>query len=136
MFNSNPGRYTGINADNATITNAASYLLGSPQEWFQPYINETTEAISFPTWTEFVTALCTGFVDLDAYQTAYNKTSTLKQEKDYSSDYAASVSLPTVIGIDEQTKISFFKKTLHAELKKALSYQITLPTGFEEFLQA
>ena len=41
-----------------------------------------------------------------------------------------------MIGIDEQTKISFFKKKLHAELKKALSYQITLPTGFEEFIQA
>ena len=41
-----------------------------------------------------------------------------------------------MIVINEQTKISFFKKKLHAELKKALSYQITLLTGFEEFIQA
>ena len=46
------------------------------------------------------------------------------------------MSIATVIGIDERTKISFFKKGLHAELKHALSYQITLPTGFEDFVQA
>ena len=45
------------------------------------------------------------------------------------------MSLGTVIGIDVRTKIFFFKKGLHAGLKKALSYQITLPTGFEEFVQ-
>ena len=46
------------------------------------------------------------------------------------------MSFATVIGIDERTTLSFFKKRLHAELKKALSYQITPPTGFEEFVQA
>ena len=48
----------------------------------------------------------------------------------------AFVSLATILSLDDRTKISFFKKGLHAELKKALSYQITLPTGFEEFVQA
>ena len=136
MFNSDPARYTGTNADNAKIAYAASYLSGSAKEWFQPHINETTGAISFPTWTEFVAALRAAFEYPDAYQIAYNKISTLKQEKDCSSYYAAFVSLATVIGIDERTKISFFKKGLHAKLKKALSYQITLTTGFEEFVQA
>ena len=50
--------------------------------------------------------------------------------------YVAFVSLATILGLNDWTKISFFKKELHAELKKALSYQITLPTGFEEFVQA
>ena len=81
-------------------------------------------------------ALHAAFEDPDAYQTTYNKISTLKQEKDCSSYYASFVSLATVLGIDERTKITFFKKGLHAELQKALSYQITLPTGFEEFVQA
>ena len=44
--------------------------------------------------------------------------------------------LATILGLDDRTKFSFFKKGLHAELKKALSYQITLPAGFEEFVQA
>ena len=136
MFNSDSARYTGTNADNAKIAYVASYLSGSAKEWFQPQVNETTGAISFPTWTEFVPALRAAFEDPDAYQTAYNKISTLKQEKDCSTYYAACVSLATVIGIEERTKISFFKKGLHAELKKALSYQITLPTGFERFVQA
>ena len=136
IFNSDPARYTGTNADNAKIAYAASFLSGSAKEWFQPHVNETTGVISFPTWTDFVAALRAAFEDPDAYQTAYNKISTLKQEKDCSSYYASFVSLATVLGIDERTKISFFKKGLHAELKKALSYQITLPTGFEEFVQA
>ena len=136
IFNSDPDRYTGNNADNAKIAYAASFLSGSAKEWFQPHVNETTGAISFPTWTEFVAALRAAFEDPDAYQTAYNKITSLKQDKDCSSYYAASVSLATVLGIDERTKISFFKKGLHAELKKALSYQITLLTGFEEFVQA
>ena len=46
------------------------------------------------------------------------------------------MSLATILGLDDRTKISFFKKGLHAKLKKALSFQITLPTGFEEFVQA
>ena len=136
MCNSDPVRYIGTNVDYPKIAYAASYLSGSAKEWFQPHVNETTGAISFPTWTEFVAALRAACKDPDAYQTAYNKISTLKQEKDYSSYYTAFVSLATVIGIDERAKISFFKKGVHAELKKALSYQITLPTGFEEFVQA
>ena len=93
-------------------------------------------AISFLTCTEFVAALCATFGDPGAYLTAYNKISTSKREKECFSYYAAFVSLATVIGIDERTKISFFKKGLYAELKHALSYKITLPTGFEEFVQA
>ena len=44
--------------------------------------------------------------------------------------------LATILGIDERTKISFFKKGLNGELKKALSYQITLLDIFDEFVQA
>ena len=78
MINLDPDRYTGTNADNAKIHYAASYLWGSAKEWFQPHVNETTRAISVPTCTEFVAALCAAFEDPDAYQTAYNKISTLK----------------------------------------------------------
>ena len=120
IFNSDPARYTGTNADNAKIGYAASFLSGSAKEWFQPHDNETTGAISFHTWTEFVTALRAGFEDLDAYQTAYNKISTLKQEKDCSSSYTTFVPLATVLWINTRTTISFFKKELNAELKKAL----------------
>ena len=40
------------------------------------------------------------------------------------------------MGIDERTKISFFKKGLNVEHKKALVYQITLPYTFDKFVQA
>ena len=136
IFNSDPARHTGTNADNAKIVYTASYLSGSAKEWFQPHVHETTGAISFPTWTEFVTTLSAAFEDPDTHQPAYNKISTLKQEKDCSSYYATFMPLAIVLGIDERTKISFFKKGLNAELKKALSCQITLPTGFDEFVQA
>ena len=78
MFNSDPDRYTGVNTDNAKIAYAASFLSGSAKEWFQPHVDETTGAIAFPTWTEFVGALRAAFEDPDAYQTAYNKISLLK----------------------------------------------------------
>ena len=136
IFNSDPDRYTGANADNAKIAYAASFVAGSAKEWFQPHVNETTGAISFPTWTEFVTALRAAFDDPDAYQTAYTKISTLRQERDCSSNHTAFVPLATILGIDERTKISFFKKGLNGELKKALSYQITLLDIFDEFVQA
>ena len=136
MFNSDPDRYTGVNADNAKIAYAASFLSDPAKEWFQPHVDETTGTIAFPTWTEFVAPLRAAFEDPDAYQTAYNKISSSKKAKDCSSYYAAFVSLATILGLDDRTKISFFKQGLHAELKKALSYQITLPTGFGEFVQA
>ena len=136
IFNSDPDRYTGANADDAKIAYAVSFLAGSAKEWFQPHVNETTGAISFPTWTEFVTALRAAFDDPDAYQTVYTKISTIRQERICSSYHAAFVPLGTILGIDECTKISFFKKALNGELKKALSYQITLPDIFDEFVQA
>ena len=114
MFNSDPDRYTGNNADNAKMAYATSFLSGSGTEWFQPHVNETTGAIAFPSWTEFVAALRAAFEDPDAYQTAYNKISSLKQENDCSSYYGTFVSLATVLGLDERTRISFFKKGLHA----------------------
>ena len=136
IFNSDPDQYTGTNADNAKIAYAASFLAGSAKEWFQPHINETTGAISFPTWTEFVAALRAAFDDPDAYQTAYTKISTLRQERDCSSYHAAFVPLARNLGIDERTRILFFKKGLNGELKKALSTQITLCDIFDEFVQA
>ena len=49
IFNSDPDRYTGNNTDNAKIAYAASFPAGSAKEWFQPHVNETTGATSFPT---------------------------------------------------------------------------------------
>ena len=135
-FKSDPDRYTGVNADTAKIAYAASFLRGSAKELFQPHVDETTGTIAFRTWTGFVGALGATFEDPNTYQTAYSKISSLKQERDCSSYYAAFVSLATILGIGDRTKISFFKKALHAELKTALSYQITFPTGIEEFVQA
>ena len=136
IFNSYPDRYTGTNADNAKIAYAASFLAGSAKEWFQPDVNETTGAISYPTWTEFVSASRAAFDDPDSYQTEYTKISTLRQERDCSSYHAAFMPLATIVGIDERSKILFFKKGLNGKLKKALSYQITLPDIFDEFVQS
>ena len=85
IFNSDPDRYTGANAFNAKIAYAASYLFGSAKEWFQPHVNETTGAITLPTWPSFVAALKAAIDDPDAYQTVYTKISSLKQERDCSS---------------------------------------------------
>lgn len=136
IFNSDTARYTGTKGDNAKIAYAATYLSGSTKEWFQPHVNETTGAILFPTWTDFVAALHAAFENPHTYQTMYNKISTLRQEKDCFSYYATFVPLARVLGINERTKICSFKKGLNAELEKALSYQITLPIGFKEFVQA
>ena len=78
IFNSDPDRYTGANADNVKIAYAASFLSGSAKEWFQPQVNETTVAITLPTWASFVAALKAAFHDPDAYQTTYTKLSSLK----------------------------------------------------------
>ena len=89
-----------------------------------------------PSWASFVAALKAAFDDPDTYQTAYKKISSLKQERDCSYYHAAFIPLATILGFDERTSISFFKKWLNGELKKALSYQITLPDIFDEFVQA
>ena len=80
IFNSDPDQYTSANADKSKIAYAASYLSGSAKEWFQPHVNETTGAITLPTWESFAAALKAAFDDPDAYQTAYMKISSLKQE--------------------------------------------------------
>ena len=67
---------------------------------------------------------------------AYTKTSSLRQEPNCSYYHAAFVPLATILGIDEHTKISFFKKGLIGEIKKAHSYWITIPDIFDEFVQA
>ena len=67
IFNSDPDRYTGTNADNAKIAYSASYLSGSAKEWFQPHVNETTVTITLQTWASFVAALKAAFDDPDAY---------------------------------------------------------------------
>ena len=136
ICNSNPDRYTGANADNAKIAYAASYLSGSAKEWFQPHVNETTGAITLPTWASFVAALKAAVDDPDAFQTAYTQISSLKQELDYNLYHAAFVPLATILGFDDRTRSSFFKKGLNGELKKALSYQITLPDIFDQFVPA
>ena len=110
MFNSDPDRYTGVNVDNAQIAYAASVLSGSAKEWFQPHVDETTGAIAFPTWTEFVEALRAAFEDLDTDQTAYNKINSLKQEKDCSSYYAAFVTFATILGLDDGPRSTFLRK--------------------------
>ena len=135
IFNSDPDRYTGTNAEQNKIAYAASYLAGSAKEWFQPHMNEATGAISFVIWTSFVPALKAAFDDPDALQTAERKIRALKQDKDCSSCHAAFVPLATTLNLDFRTWISFFREGLNHELRKALSYQITLPDTFDAFVQ-
>ena len=122
IFNSDPDQYTSANADKSKIAYAASYLSGSAKEWFQPHVNETTGAITLPTWESFAAALKAAFDDPDAYQTAYMKISSLKQERDYSFYHPAFVPFEIILGFDEGTRILFFEQGLNGELKNVLSY--------------
>ena len=134
IFKSDPDQFQ----DHETkIAYAASYLVGSAKEWFQPHINETTGDIAFPTWAAFTAALKAAFDDPDAYQTAQRKIEALKQgqQQDCSSYHAAFVPLATILNMDERTRISFFQRGLQNELRKALSYRDTLPDTFDAFVQ-
>ena len=132
IFRSDPGRYQ--DNDEAKITYAASFLSGPAEDWFQPYVNETTGAINF-TWVTFVQALKNAFDDPDAYQTARRKLEALKQERNDCSSYLSSfTSLATTLNLDQRTKIAFFRKGLNRELQTAHSYNHNLPEVFNEFV--
>ena len=77
IFKSYPDQFA--NNEETKIAYAASYLVGSAKEWFQPHINETTGDIAFPTWAAFTIALKAAFDDPDAYQTAQRKIEALRQ---------------------------------------------------------
>jgi hypothetical protein len=134
IFKSDPDQFQD---HESKIAYAASYLVGSAKEWFQPHMNDTTGDITFTTWAAFVAALKAAFDDPDAYQTAQRKIEALKQgqQQDCSSYHAAFVPLATILNMDERTRISFFQRGLQNELRNALSYRDTLPDTFDEFVQ-
>ena len=79
-------------------------------------------------------ALKAAFDDPDAYQTAERQILALKQDRDCSSYHAAFVPLATILNYDDRTKISYFRRYLHRELRKALSYQST-SENFDAFVR-
>ena len=131
VFNSDPAQYP---TESSKIAYAASYLSGTAGTWFQPHMNASTGEFSFATWATFVEALRAAFDDPDAYQTAERQILALKQDRDCSSYHAAFVPLATILNYDGRTKISYFRRGLHRELRKALSYQST-PDDFDTFVQ-
>ena len=118
IFSSDPDHY--LNQDRNKIAYTASYLSGSAKAWFQPRVDDNGE-IGFTPWREFVVALKAAFDDPDAYQTAERQILALKQDRDCSSYHAAFVPLATILNYDGRTKISYFRRGLHRELRKALS---------------
>ena len=97
-------------------------------------MNTSTGEFSFTTWATFVVALRAAFDEPDVYQTAERQILALKQNRDCSSYHAAFVPLATILGYDARTKISYFRRGLHHELRKALSYQ-SIPDDFNAFVQ-
>ena len=132
VFNSDPAQYP---TESSKIAYAASYLSGTAGTWFQPNMNSSKVEFTFTTWATFVEALRAAFDDPDAYQTAERQILALKQDRDCSSYHAAFVPLATILGYDARTKISYFRRGLHRELRKALSYQGTTPEDFDAFVQ-
>src|ERR1700753_63395 len=134
VFNSDPSRYS---TDAQKISYAASYLDGTAKDWFRPNVNANTGAISFPTWTAFVDALKAAFDDPDAMATAEYKLMASKQNnRDWSPYHAEFVTLAAILAYDDRTQISFFKRGLNQELQRAITYQLTMPTIFNEYVQA
>lgn len=79
IFTSDSARYA--NNEAARVAYAASYLSGSAKGWSQPKVNETTGAIAYQAWANFVAALKGAFDDPGTYWTAERKIKILKQDK-------------------------------------------------------
>lgn len=105
IFNSDYDQYTGSKAGNAKIAYTTSYLWRSAKELFQLHVDETTGAITLPTWASYVAAMKALFDNPRTYQTAYTKISSLNHERDFSSYHAAFVLLATIFGFDKRTRI-------------------------------
>ena len=132
VFSSDPARY---NNDAAKIAYAASYLTGSASDWFEPHLDKTTGAVNFENYAAFATALKNAYDDPDARATAERKLRALKQgSKDCLAYHAEFATYVTILNYDDLTKRSFFTEGANQGLKDALSYQISLPDNFDEFI--
>ena len=133
VFASDPTRY---NNDAAKIAYAASYLTGSASDWFESHLDKTTGAVDFENYAAFATALQNADDDPNARATAERKLRALKQGlKDCSTYHAEFATYATVLNYDNLTKRSFFTEGANQGLKDALSYQISLPDDFNEFIK-
>ena len=111
-------------------------MTGSAADWFEPHLNKTTGTVDFDSYATFSTALKNAYDDPDARATAERKLRALKQgNKDCSAYHAKFATYATVLNYDNLTKRSFFTEGANQGLKDALSYQISLPEDFDEFIK-
>jgi len=133
VLSSDPARYS---ADTAKIAYAASYLSGSAADWFEPHLNRATGQIGFTMYEAFVRSLKNAYDNPDARATTERKLHNLKQgDKDCSAYHAEFSTYATILNYDDRTKISFFSNGADQGLKTALSYQVSPPETFDEFVQ-
>ena len=133
VFALDPDRYS---HDAAKIAYAASYLTGFATDWFEPHLDKTTGTVDFADYATFSTLLKNAYDDPDARAIAERKLRALKQgNKDCSAYHAEFATYTTVLNYDDLTKRSFFTEGANQGLKDALSYQISLPEDFNEFIK-
>lgn len=117
-FSSNPAAYL---TENSRIVYAASFLTGNAYTWFSPYINPDTGAVSFKTFTSFLSNLRAAFDDPDSYATAERDLESLKQDSSCAGYYAKMVSLFSQLGwTEDKVQIHHFRRGLKSSVKDAL----------------
>ena len=95
-----------------------------------------TGTVDFDKYAAFSTVLKNAYDDPDARATAERKLRALKQgNKDCSAYHTEFATYATVLNYNNLTKRSFFTEGTNQGLKDTLSYQISLPEDFDEFIK-
>ncbi|KAI0993087.1 hypothetical protein K3495_g15097 [Podosphaera aphanis] len=77
QFRSFPSAFA---TDEAKIMYAGSFLIGTAYTWFEPHVNQTSGAVDFKTFSDFIEAVRAAFNDPDSYATAERQLEALRQE--------------------------------------------------------
>ena len=132
VFASDPDR---DDQDAAKIAYAVFYLTGTAADWFKPQLDKTTGTVDFDNYATFSKVLKNAYDDLDARATTERKLRALKKRnKDYLVYHAEFATYAIVLNYDNLTKRSLLTEGAYYGLKDALSYQISLPENFDEFI--
>jgi hypothetical protein len=134
-----------LNTDEKRVIFAASYLRGSPQEWFRPYLNNhmanfenlagrNAETAAMFRWTGFYNSLQRMYGDSDERRTAERKMEGLRQTTSVAAYATLFQQYRPQLGWNDEALLSQFRQGLKPEIKDMLFLKPDVPTRLMEYI--
>ena len=138
-------RRSELNTDEKRVIFAASYLRGSPQEWFRPYLTDhmnnmgnlagrRAETASMFLWTGFYNSLQRMYGDSDERRTAERKMEGLRQTSSVAAYATLFQQYRPQLGWNDEALLSQFRLGLKSEIKDMLYLMPNVPNDMTRYI--